>query len=106
MNSTDKNNSHVLRQNLQKNCPKKPLGPSGAIKKECKPGVDFGNAMPPPTDRLPGSALFLDGAAAQRLARQCTGLFASPKGDFMLYSTMAQPVDKDLVQRLREKGGL
>ncbi|MEG0939966.1 MAG: hypothetical protein RSE32_16965 [Comamonas sp.] len=30
----------------------------------------------------------------------------SPQGDFMLYSTVPQPVDEDLVQRLREKGGL
>ncbi len=35
-------------------CPH-PQGRSGAIKKECKPGVDLGNAMPPPTDRKPGS---------------------------------------------------
>ena len=60
--------------------------------------MDLGNAMPPPTDRLPGSALFPDGAR--------TALFDSPKGDFMLYSTMTQPIDEDLVQRLREKGGL
>ena len=106
MNSTDKNNSYLLWQNLQKNCSQKTLGPSGAIKKECKPGVDFGNAMPPPTDRLPGSVLFLDGATAQPLAGQCTGLVNSPKGDFMRHSTMTQPVDEDLVQRLREKGGL
>ena len=30
----------------------------------------------------------------------------SPQGDFMLHSTVPQPVDEDLVQRLREKGGL
>lgn len=30
----------------------------------------------------------------------------SPKGSSMLYSTVPQPVDEDLVQRLREKGGL
>ena len=106
MNSTDKNNSITSLQNFQKNCPEKPHGQSGAIKKECKPGVEFGNAMPPPTDRSPGSALFLDGAVAQQPSRQSTGLLVSPKGDFMRYSTTPQPVDEDLVQRLREKGAL
>ena len=69
MNSTDKNNSIASLQNFQKNCPEKPHDQSGAIKKECKPGVDRGNPMPPPTDRKPGPALFLDGAAAQQSIR-------------------------------------
>ena len=97
--------------------------------------MDRGNPMPPPTDRKPGPALFLDGAATQQhllfppereahSLRPFVGfacpqkhwpfLFAppiqraclSPQGDFMLYSTVPQPVDEDLVQRLREKGGL
>ena len=97
--------------------------------------MDRGNPMPPPTDRKPGPALFLDGAATQQhlfsppereahSLRPFVGfacpqkhwpfLFTppiqrarlSPQGDFMLYSTVPQPVDEDLVQRLREKGGL
>jgi hypothetical protein len=40
-----------------------PAGLSGAIQKERESGVDLGNAMPPPTDRKPGIALFLDGVS-------------------------------------------
>ena len=106
MNSTDKNNSKTSLQNLPKNCLEKLYDQSSSIKKECKPGVDFGNAMPPPTDRSPGSVLFPDGAAALQPSHQSTDLLVSLKGDFMLYSAIPHPVDEDLVQRLREKGGL
>ncbi|MEX8192359.1 hypothetical protein [Comamonas guangdongensis] len=97
--------------------------------------MDLGNAMPPPTDRKPGIALFLDGAAAQQpstilasseahslrslrwfrapsgaLAFYLCGppprVFFSAQGVLMLYGTVPQPIDEDLVQRLREKGGL
>lgn len=91
--------------------------------------------MPPPTDRKPGLHSFLmalphssppfPGKSAKRIHSAPFVGFAcsqehwpfyspppvkraclSPQGDFMLYSTVPQPVDEDLVQRLREKEGL
>ena len=82
MNSTDKNNSKIqgnslLRQSA-KRIPSIPLLISPALK---------------------SAGLFYPTPPIQRAC-------FSPKGDSMLYSTVPQPVDEDLVQRLREKGGL
>jgi len=82
MNSTDKNNSKIQSNSLLRQSAKRirsiPLLISPALKSA---GLFY---LPPPIQR----ACF------------------SPKGDSMLHNTVPQPVDEDLVQRLREKGGL
>lgn len=83
MNSTDKNNSKIQGNSLLRQSAKRihstiPLLVSPALK---------------------SAGLFYPTPPIQRAC-------FSPKGDSMLYSTVPQPVDENLVQRLREKGGL
>jgi hypothetical protein len=82
MNSTDKNNSKIRSNSLLHQSAKRIHSIPSLVSPARKSASLF--YSPPPTQRA------------------CL----SPKGDSMLNSTVPQPVDEDLVQRLREKGGL
>lgn len=82
MHSTDKNNSKIQSNRLLRQSAKRIYSTPSLVSPALKSAGLF---YPPPP-----------------IQRACF----SPKGDSMLYSTVPQPVDEDLVQRLREKGGL
>ncbi|KWT66474.1 MAG: hypothetical protein L0H10_06770 [Comamonas sp.] len=82
MNSTDKNNSKI---------------PSNSLLHQSAKRIHSIPSLVSPARKSAG--LFYSPPPIQRAC-------LSPQGDSMLYSTVPQPVDEDLVQRLREKGGL
>ena len=133
MHSTDRNNSIIEKSQplqplpavLKRESSRKSASRVWTVAIQCRHRQTESRALHSSLMALPPSSTCFPRQSAKRIhsapslvspAHKSTGLFLfappiqrarlSPQGDFMLYSTVPQPVDEDLVQRLREKGGL